>query len=169
MSVQYDFYGGFDINIETVPKEEYENEIKFLKEENLKLKKDIELLKNQIKNNDFIISITTENLNKDDKLFEEKFNIIILYIKSLLSSEYFINNHMIEIDKHSEYLIDILLNYHSSESQNYTSSYLKRRNLCLSRKLDSFRNHPGPKYYLIESNQFLLKRYTDKDYYQILF
>jgi hypothetical protein len=40
MSVQYDFYGGFDINIETVPKEEYENEIKFLKEENLKLKKD---------------------------------------------------------------------------------------------------------------------------------
>jgi len=76
---------------------------------------------------------------------------------------------MIEIDKQSEYLIDILLNYHSSESQNYTSSYLKRRNLCLSRKLDSFRNHPRPKYYLIESNQFLLKRYTDKDYYQILF
>jgi len=37
MSVQYDYYGDFNINIETVPKEEYENEIRLLKLENLKL------------------------------------------------------------------------------------------------------------------------------------
>jgi hypothetical protein len=82
--------------------------------------------------------------------------------------KYFINNHIIEIDKESEYLIDTLFDVNHVESQNYTSTYLNKRNLCISRKLKSFNNLPGPKYYLIKCDQFILKKYTDKDYYQIL-
>lgn len=158
MSFQIDYDNGFYLINDTTTK--LENEIKLLKEENTYLKKG--------KNNDFIISITTDNLNKDDLLFEEKFKNIILYLKSLLCSENFINNHMIEIDTKSEYLIDTLLNYHSNESLNYTSSYLNRRNLCISKKIDSLGNLPGPKYYLIECDKFMMKKYTDKNYYQIL-
>jgi hypothetical protein len=158
MSIEYDYDNGFYIN----------SEIELLKEENIKLKNDIELLKNK-NNNDFIISITNKkNLNKDDILFEERFENIILYIKLLISSEYFINNHMIEIDKEYEYLIDTLFHFNPDESQNYTSTYFNRRNLCISRKIESLGNLPGPKYFLIKSDQFIHKKYTDKNYYQIL-
>jgi hypothetical protein len=166
MSIEYDYDEGFYIT-KTVTKNDFEYEIYLLKQENLKLKNDIEFLKNQ-NNNDFIISITKKNLNKDDMLFEERFENTILYIKSLISSEYFIKNHMIEIDNQYEYLIDTLFHNDSDESQNYTSTYLNRRNLCISRKIESLDNLPGPKYFLIKSDQFILKKYTDKNYYQIL-
>jgi hypothetical protein len=163
MSIEYDYDDGFYIT----SKRDFEYEIQLLKEENIKLKNDIELLKNQNKN-EFIISITTKNLYKDDILFEERFENIILYIKLLISSEYFIKNHMIEIDKQYEYLIDTLLHFNPDESQNYTSTYFNRRNLCISRKIESLSNLPGPKYFLIKSDQFILKKYTNKNYYQIL-
>ena len=67
---------------------------------------------------------------------------------------------MIEIDEQSEYLIDTLFHNNSDESHNYTSTYLKIRNLCISRKIESLGNLPGPKYFLIKSNQFILKKYT---------
>ena len=163
MSIEYDYDDGFYIT----SKRDFEYEIQLLKEENIKLKNDIELLKNQNKN-EFIISITNKNLNKDDILFEERFENIILYIKLLISSEYFIKNHIIEIDKHAEYLIDTLFHNNSDELQNYNSTYLNRRNLCISRKIESLGNLPGPKYFLIKSDQFNHKKYTDKNYYQIL-
>lgn len=168
MAFQIDYDTDFYIINDKTTIQESKYEIKLLKEENTKLKKDIELLKNVRKDNNFIINITSVDLNKDDMLFEERFENIILYIKLLLSSKYFINNHMIEIDKQYEYLIDTLFQRDSSNSQNYTSTYLKRRNLCISRKIDSFKNLPGPKYYLIECDKFMMKKYTDKNYYQIL-
>jgi hypothetical protein len=163
MSIEYDYDDGFYIT----SKRDFEYEIQLLKEENIKLKNDIELLKNQNKN-EFIISITTKNLYKDDILFEERFENIILYIKLLISSEYFIKNHIIEIDKQYEYLIDTLLHFNPDESQNYTSTYFNRRNLCISRKIESLSYLPGPKYFLIKNDKFIHKKYTDKNYYQIL-
>jgi hypothetical protein len=161
MSLKYDYDEGFYLTSEIFTKRNLEYEIELLKEENMKLRKDLQLLKYQNDNN-FIIDITTKNLNKDDILFEEKFKNTILFIKSLLSSEYFYKNHIIEINKECEYLIDTL--FHN----NYTPTYLNKRNLCISRKLESFNNLPGPKYFLIKSDQFILKKYTDKNYYQIL-
>jgi len=165
MSIEYDY--DYDDGFYITSKRDFECEIQLLKEENIKLKNDIELLKNQNKN-EFIISITTKNLYKDDILFEERFENIILYIKLLISSEYFLKNHIIEIDKQYEYLIDTLLHNNPNELHNYTSTYLNRRNLCISRKIESLDNLPGPKYFLIQSDQFILKKYTDKNYYQIL-
>ena len=167
MSIKYDSDEGFYISSEPIVKRNVDYEIELLKKENMKLKKDIELLKYQ-NYNDFIIGITTKNLNKDDVLFEERFTNIILFIKSLISSEYFIKNHIIEIDKKLEYLIDTLLHINPGESENYTPTYLKKRNLCISRKLERFNNFPGPKYFLIKCDQFIQKKYTDKNYYQIL-
>ena len=54
MSLKYDYDEGFYITSEKVSKTNVEYEIELLKEENMKLKSDIELLKYQYENN-FII------------------------------------------------------------------------------------------------------------------
>jgi hypothetical protein len=103
-----------------VTSDEFKTVIDSLRDEITHLKKEIESLKLK-NNNDFIIDLV--DYNKEDKIFEEKYQDLIKYLNLLLSNPTFIEMNYIEIDDDK---YDMLQNCKMSYL-----SYLKRRNLSI--------------------------------------
>jgi hypothetical protein len=183
MSTQPNYDKDCNIIKETVTKEEFEivinefrNQIELLKEHNINLQKDIELLKNQSKDYNWLIK--PYNSNTDDKYFEEINNDLVKYLDSLTYSEDFINIGYKAIEqqtfinslsfspdfiklKSEEYKMELSIKQLMEVAiDKCNMSYLKRRNLCIIKENIQHDDKKFPKYYLAKYNIY----YPDRIY-----
>jgi len=156
--------------------DEFRNQIELLKEENKKLQKDIEILKNQNKDYNWIIK--SYNPNTDDIFFEETNNNLVKYLDSLTYTEDFINLGYKEIDqqtfinklsfspdfiklKSEEYKMELSIKELMEIALNKCNmSYLKRRNLCIITDKKINYDKKFPIYFLAKYNIY----YQDKTF-----
>jgi len=135
--------------------------LELLKEKNDKLEKEIELLKIKPKNDSLINPIS---LDKEDKIVEEKYKDLLIYLESLLSNPTFIYSSRVAITYKNHNGVNI--NTHDFFKNKFLSAYLKRRKLCIIMPtnichdqkiyLSKFDVHNPPSVPYINTSQFIV-------------
>jgi len=123
---------------QSVNTDEFKTVIDSLRGEIANLKKEIDLMKPQ---NQFIINnIQFEVKDKQDKEIEKNNKDLLLYLKSLITSEDFKDNGEIELKYESYYFVEhwVIINLKNNYQINkQVSEYLGRRSLCLVKEIGS--------------------------------